>query len=319
MSEVKPKDLPQDYLISGVEVLETKLLGEGAYGVVKLGKYFGLLVAVKKLKSSMFPAGIKKLDQQTELILQSFYNECEKLSQIRHPNVVQLLGVFADKHTKLPVIVMEVMYESLSRLLYRTKALPFHIEINMCHDVSQALAYLHSAFRPPIVHRDLSSNNILLSQEHRAKITDLGVAKVAKGSFLRWDDTPAPGTLVYMPPEVRKVPADLTSAMDVFALGVNMIQIRTHKFPKPGPEFTTGRLGFSKLISEKERRKDHLDLMGRLNPLRALAVDCLKDNPRDRPSALHVCTRLEKLKESSEYQESYKLASVKVKFLLTDV
>ena len=319
MAEDSRKDLPKDYLITGVEVLESKLLGEGAYGVVKLGKYFGLLCAVKKLKPSMFPAGLKKLDQQTELILQSFYNECEKLSQIRHPNVVQLLGVFTDKRTKLPVIVMEVMHESLSRLLYRTKTLPSHVEINICHDVSQALAYLHSAFKPPIVHRDLSSNNILLTAEQRAKITDLGVAKVAKGSLLRWDDTPAPGTLVYMPPEVRKVPADLTSAMDIFALGVNMVQIRTHKFPKPGPEFSSGLMGFTKMVAEKDRRKDHLDLMGRGNPLRLLATDCLKDNPRDRPTALQLCERLDRVRETQEYRESQKLATVKVMAGLAEV
>ena len=307
---VNPKDLPKDYVISGVEVLE-KTLGEGAYGVVKLGKYYSLLCAVKKLKPSMFPVGMKQLDQQSELILQSFYNECEKLAKIRHPNVVQLLGMYVDKHTRLPIIVMELMNESLSRLLFRTKSLPLYAEINICHDVAQALAYLH-AFRPPIVHRDLSSNNIMLTTDMHAKVTDLGVAKVAKGSFLNWDNTPAPGTLQYMPPEVRKVPADLSPAMDLFALGVNAIQIRTHKFPKPGPEFVSGILGFSKMVPEKDRRKDHLDLMGRSHPLRSLAVECVRDNPRDRPSALKICNNMERVKESREYQESLQLGQLKV-------
>lgn len=304
--------LPKDYIISGVQVHEDQLLGEGAYGVVKLGSFYGLLCAVKKLKPSMFPAGMKQLDQQTELILQSFYNECEKMSKIRHPNVVQLLGVFSDTNNRLPVIVMELMEESLSRLLHRTKVLPFHIDVNIVHDVVQALAYLHS-FRPPIVHRDLSSNNILLNESLRAKITDLGVAKVAKGSFLSWDDTPAPGTMVYMPPEVRKVPADLTPAMDIFAVGVNVIQIKTHKFPRPGPEFASGRLGFSKMVSEKERRRDHLDLIGRNDPVKALILDCIRDNPRDRPSAMKLCERLQRLKASSNYSESLQLARAKVR------
>ena len=304
-------DLPKDYIITGVQVLDDKIVGEGAYGVVKLGRYYGLLCAVKKLKASMFPAGMKRLDQQTELILQSFYNECDKLSVIRHPNVVQLLGVFADPKTHLPVIVMELMRESLSRLLYRTKSLPLYAEVTICHDVAQALAYLHS-FRPPIVHRDLSSNNILLSRDYHAKITDLGVAKVAKGSFLNWDDTPAPGTLPYMPPEVRKVPADLSPAMDVFALGVNILQIRTHKFPRPGPEFVSGRLGFSKLVPEKERRKDHLDLISRSHLLKPLLLDCLRDNPRDRPSGLQLCERFDKIESSKQYLESQQLADLKV-------
>lgn len=308
---VKSKNLPKDYIINGVEVHEDQMLGEGAYGVVKLGTFYGLQCAVKKLKPSMFPAGLQQLDQQTELILQSFYNECEKLSVIRHPNVVQLLGVFADSRNRLPVIVMELMRESLSRLLHRTKVLPFHVDVNIVHDVSQALAYLHS-FRPPIVHRDLSSNNILLSESLRAKITDLGVAKVAKGSFLSWDDTPAPGTMVYMPPEVRKVPADLTPAMDIFAVGVNLIQISTHKFPRPGPEFTAGRLGFSKMVPEKDRRRDHLDMIARSNPLKPLILDCIRDNPRDRPSAMKLCERLQEIKSNSRYTESLQLIRTKV-------
>ena len=302
--------LPRDYIITDVEVREDRLLGEGAYGVVKLGRFYGLDCAVKKLKPSMFPAGMKQLDQQTELILQSFYNECEKMSRIRHPNVVQLLGVYSDSNNRLPVIVMELMNESLSRLLHRTKVLPFHIEVNIVHDVAQALAYLHS-FRPPIVHRDLSSNNILLAEGFRAKITDLGVAKVAKGSFLNWDDTPAPGTLVYMPPEVRKVPADLTPAMDIFAIGVNMIQIRTHKFPRPGPEFVSGRLGFSKMLPEKDRRRDHLDLIARSNPLKPLILDCIRDNPRDRPSGMKLCERLTKIKGERDFVDSLQISKLR--------
>ena len=312
-SDMAKQVLPKDFVISGVSVLESKLLGEGAYGVVQLGKHYGLLCAVKKLKSSMFPAGMKQLDQQTELILQSFYNECDKLSKIRHPNVVQLLGVYDDKKTRLPVIVMELMHESLTKLLYRTKALSLCVEVNICHDVAQALAYLHS-FKPPIVHRDLSSNNILLSEHLRAKITDLGVAKFAKDSFLNWDHTPAPGTMAYMPPEVRKVPADLTPAMDVFALGVNAVQIRTHKFPRPGPEFMSGRFGFSKMVPEKERRREHLDLMGKTHPLKQFAVECLQDNPRDRPTALQVCERFEKVKETRQYVESLQTGHIKVYF-----
>ena len=138
------------------------------------------------------------------------------------------------------------------------------------------------------------------------------MAKVAKGSFLSWDDTPAPGTMVYMPPEVRKVPADLTPAMDIFAVGVNMIQIRTHKFPRPGPEYTTGRLGFNKLVPEKERRRNHLDLISRVDPLKAVMLDCIRDNPRDRPSGMKLCEKLQKVKTSENYKESVQLAAAKV-------
>ena len=305
-------ELPGDYVIQNVQVLEKRALGEGSFGIVYLGNYCGLMCAVKKLKPYFFPAGRDCLDQQGELVLQSFYNECEKLCKLRHPNVIQLLGLYADKETHLPVIVMELMHESLSRLLYRTKSLPLYIEVNICHDVALALAYLHT-LRPPIVHRDLSSNNILLSQEYRAKITDLGVAKVDKGSFLAWDHTPAPGTFVYMPPEVRKVPAELSPAMDIFALGVNLIQILTHKFPQPGPETAVNVLGFSTMVPEKERRKEHLNMISRSHPLYSMLLDCIKDAPKSRPSSLILCERLEKIKAHKKYVDSLEVAEIEVR------
>lgn len=302
--------LPEDYVISGVQVLESETLGQGSYGVVYLGRYRGLLCAVKKLKKFVTEDG---LDQLSAVLLRSFYNESEKLCKLRHPNIVQLLGLYQDSETHLPIIVMELMHESLSRLLYRTKTLPLYLQVNILHDVALALAYLHS-LRPPIVHRDLSSNNILLSQEFRAKITDLGVAKVDYGSFFNWNNTPAPGTLSYMPPEVRRVPADLSPAMDVFALGVNLLQILTHKSPTPGPEFASGVLGFSKMVSEKERRKDHICSVSKTHILRPFLLECLKDAPRDRPTTANLCDRLDKTRILKVYVESLQIANIEVSF-----
>lgn len=297
--------LPSQYVITGVEVLESQTLGQGSYGVVYLGRYCGLLCAVKKLKG-FFTA--KDMDQVGEIVLQSFYNESEKLCKLRHPNIIQLLGLYTDKYTQQPVIVMELMHESLSRLLHRTESLPLYVEVNILHDVVLALAYLHT-LDPPIIHRDLSSNNILLSKDFRAKITDLGVAKVENDSFL---NTPAPGTLSYMPPEVRKIPADLSPAMDMFAVGVNLLQILTHKFPSPGPELTSGVLGFTKMVPEKERRREHLDLVGKSHILRSILLHCLKDSAKDRPTALKLCEQVEKLKTGKSYLESFEVANVQV-------
>ena len=305
---LNPVSLPSDYVISGVQVLETKTLGQGSYGVVYLGRYHGLLCAVKKLKKFVTE---NDLDQLGELVLRSFYNESEKLCKLRHPNIVQLLGLYQDEETRLPVIVMELMHESLSRLLYRTKSLPLYIEVNIIHDVSLALAYLH-ALEPPIIHRDLSSNNILLSQEFRAKITDLGVAKVDNGSFLNWNNTPAPGALAYMPPEVRRVPADLSPAMDVFAVGVNLLQILTHTHPQPGPELASGVLGFSKMVPERERRRDHVCLVSKSHVLRPLLLECLKDTAKDRPTAVRLCQQLEGMKTTKSYLDSLQVANIEV-------
>lgn len=316
MAVVKlPPDFPKDYMIEGIDIIEDRKLGEGAYGIVKLANYHGLTVAVKKLLPSFFPTDVRldKLDEEALVILESFFNECSKLSRIRHPNVIQLLGITLDKETRLPAIVMELMHENLSHLLKRTNSLPLYVEVNITHDIAKALAYLHGAFNPPIVHRDLSSNNILISRDYRAKVTDLGVSKFESSSFFqRMANTPAPGTLAYMAPEVRHIPADCSPAMDVFALGVILIQIRCHKFPQPGPESEKGRLGFPKTIPESERRHNHIKLIGRNHLLTKVALDAIKNNPKMRPSALDICTELERIQGTGDYEESKLACQIKV-------
>lgn len=310
-----PPDFPKDYLIEGINVKEEHKLGEGAYGIVKLADYHGLTVAVKKLLPSFFPVGVdmSKLDDEAQVILESFFNECCKLSKIRHPNVVQLLGITIDSQTRLPAIVMELVHESLTQLLKRTTALPLYTEVNIVHDVAKALAYLHGSFSPPMVHRDLSSNNILITKDFKAKVTDLGVSKFESSSFFqRMANTPAPGTLVYMAPEVRHIPADCSPAMDIFALGVIVIQIRSHKFPHPGPEQEKGKFGLPKTIPELERRHNHIKLMNRSYPLRNIAIDCIKNNPKHRPTAIDVCKDVEKIEQTAAYEESKLACQIKV-------
>ena len=310
-----PPDFPKDYMIEGINVKEEHKLGEGAYGIVKLADYHGLTVAVKKLLPSFFPVGVdmSKLDDEAQIILESFFNECSKLSRIRHPNVVQLLGITVDKQTCLPAIVMELVHESLTQLLKRTTSLPLFIEVNISHDIAKALAYLHGSFTPPMVHRDLSSNNILVSKDYKAKVTDLGVSKFEASSFFqRMANTPAPGTLVYMAPEVRHIPADCSPAMDTFAFGVITIQIHSHKFPHPGPEQERGKFGLPKAIPEVERRHNHVKLMNRSYPLKSIAIDCIKNSPKARPTALDVCKELEKIQQTVAYEESKLACQIKV-------
>ena len=243
-----------------------------------------------------------------------FFNECNKLSRIRHPNVIQLLGVTMDQETRLPSIVMELMHESLTQLLKRTASLPLYVEVNICHDVAKALAYLHNGFTPPMVHRDLSSNNILVSKDYHAKVTDLGVSKFEASSFFqRMANTPAPGTIVYMAPEVRKAPADCSPAMDVFAFGVIVIQTHTHKFPCPGAEQEKGRFGLAKAVPEVERRHNHVKLLGRNYPLRPLAVDCIKNSSKSRPTALDLCSELTRIQGTEAYEESQLVCQIKAR------
>ena len=111
---------------------------------------------------------------------------------------------------------MELMDESLTRFLERlTGPLPYHSQLNICHDVALALAYLHSN---AIIHRDLSSNNVLLIGEgSRAKVTDFGMSKLMDMNPRMTPLTQVPGTPAYMPPEALISPPHYSSKLDCFS------------------------------------------------------------------------------------------------------
>lgn len=94
--------------------------------------------------------------------MRRFEQECEFLSTIRHPNIVQYLGMYQDVDTSLPVLLMELMDDNLTHYLETsTQLIPYHIQVNLSYDMTLALSFLHSN---GITHRNLSSNNVLLIQ-----------------------------------------------------------------------------------------------------------------------------------------------------------
>ena len=151
------------------------------------------------------------------------------MSTIRHPNIVQYLGIYQDPDTRLLVLLMELMDDSLIHFLESSPQLiPYHIQVNICHDLTLALSFLHSN---DIVHRDLSSNNVLLIGNVRAKVTDFGMARLGDFSF-QASITKCPGTDVYMPPEAVQDKLVYTEKIDCFSFGVITVQILAQQFPK---------------------------------------------------------------------------------------
>ena len=243
--------------------------------------------------------------------MERFEQECQFLSGVRHPHIVQYLGVSRDPESGLPVLLMELMDSSLTRFLEQSEEpLPFHIQVDICHCIALALAYLHLN---GIVHRDLSSNNVLLiGHGKRAKVTDFGMSKLADANPRMTPMTMCPGTLAYMPPEALYDPPVYTNKLDCFSFGVLDIQILTRQFPNPSPHckimeiddprFPTGQVKVP--VPEVERRQSHIDLVDPAHPLLPVALDCLKDRDRDRPSAQELCNRLASLKDTPQYGES---------------
>lgn len=292
-----------------VQLFKEQSLGIGSYGAVCRAKCDDLMCAAKILHPTLFDPGADDSDYSGEcrLPIHRFEQECEFLSSIKHPNVVQYLGMYKDPDTGLPVLLMELMDSNLTQFLERLKnVIPLHIQVNICHDIARALAFLHSN---RLTHRDLSSNNVLMISDVRAKVTDLGMARL---SGIKSTRTMCPGTDVYMPPEAVKDQPLYTEKIDCFSFGVIALQILTQLFPKPGCRLKTIEIDHDDFpggavevrVSEVERRKNHINKVDPDHPLLMLAKKCLNDVDNERPSAHQICKYLESLKEGSEYKES---------------
>ena len=139
---------------------------------------------------------------------------------MRHPHIVQFLGVCFLEGSTLPVLVMERLDSSLDDLLETSPGLPLALKQSLLADVARGLVYLHTR-NPPVVHRDLSSRNVLLTSSLVAKIGGLGNARIVDlqpGQLAR-TLTPIPGTLAYMPPESFGEGSRYGPQLDVFSFG----------------------------------------------------------------------------------------------------
>ena len=297
--------MAKELTYGSVEIYINDILGIGSYGKVCRAKCGQLPCAAKRLHDTLFQDN----DPGTHNLTMKFLQECRFLISIKHPNIVQCLGNIRDPESIMPVLLMELMDESLTKFLERsTTFVPYHIQVNICYDVALALAYLHSN---GIIHRDLSSNNVLLiGSGSRAKVTDFGMSKFVDMNPRMTPLTQCPGTAAYMPPEALTTLPQYSSKMDCFSLGVLAIQVETRNFPDPGDattvikdaRFPTGRAFV--FIPEAERRKKDIDLIAPNHPLLPVILQCIKDEEGERPSADELCERLASLKRESRYTHS---------------
>ena len=308
--------------------IEIDQLGVGSYGAVYIGKCRGQQCAVKVIHTWLVQ------NQSSESLtkpLEQFLQECKFTSQTHHEHIVKFLGVSIHSpsgEVPVPVLITELMECSLTAVLNcKFCALPYHREVNVARDIASGLDYLHTC-SPPIVHRDLSSNNILLADNYTAKIADLGVAKCLGASPC----SPMPGTTMYMPPEATQR-CKLSVTIDLFSYGVLMVQLETTKFPDPkdeldeegeveeeegGSEEKGGNQGLKasqededeapKLRPEIQRRRNHLDLMEKSGVFYRIAIHYLQDKPRIRRQTQlrDVMKWLDEERHSQKYKDSRK-------------
>ncbi|KAL4594543.1 hypothetical protein ACB092_12G026300, partial [Castanea dentata] len=242
---------------------------------------------------------VKKLRSMAECtdseIIKSFTSEVAALIQIRHRNIVKLLGFcFQEVHSFLVYEFME--RGSLADRLCSEGAmeLDWPTRIRVVKSVAYALSYMHHDCVPPIIHRDISSKNILLSSDLEAYVSDFGTARFLKPDSYNW--TTIAGTYGYLAPELAYTTV-VTEKCDVYSFGVLVLEVLMGKHPG---ELITN---LNSSTSTSTPLKDVLD--DRLSPPRSLkiadelalmqnlALLCLQANPQSRPTMRSVCRQLE--------------------------
>ena len=294
-----------------VQLFKDQVLGIGSYGAVCNALCDDLPCAAKIIHPTLFDtASHHQIPRHKEhrLPIRRFEQECEFMGAIRHPNIVQYLGMYHDSAMGLPALLMELMDDSLTHFLETsTQPLPYHVEVNFCRDIILALSFLHSN---GIVHRDLSSNNVLLIGTVRAKVADFGMARLSDLSHQtsHFTNTLCPGADVYMPPEAVKEKSSYNEKIDCFLFGVITIQILTKIFPNPGDRqrlLVVENLGSVYVpVPEIERRHNHISKIDLNHPLLTITIVCLNDDSDKRPSAQKLYKDIKALHRSNLYHES---------------
>ena len=222
--------------------------------------YGGIRCRAKRINTSSGEDGLREC----------LAGACAVLARLRHPNVVQFLGTqLGDGFVG---IVTEYLLYSLAKVLERHGSLPEQLSHSVLRDTSSALVYLHD-LSPPVPHGHLVPANVLLTEDFRAKLSDVGVSRCVES--LR--DIPQESA-AYLPSSPCEKPATKT---DVYSLGAVMVHVVGGTHP-------------SSLISSSSNEKILAKNLGvaERHPLCGLMRDCLQGDPAKRPTAAQVQSRV---------------------------
>jgi len=296
MASANVNDLLKRVTLEGVEPLNIEL-GSGAYGRVFKVEHCGLVCAAKQIHQTLIDS------EEKQAIKDDFVRECLNGSDIRHPNIVQFMGVYySEKHPDIPTMVMELMNTSLTMFVHNNLlSISLASKISILKDVSLGLNYLHLR-NPPVIHRDLSSNNVMLNEFNVAKIGDLGVARVvrAESRNTKRKLTTAPGTVDFMPPETLEEEPIYDSPVDVFSFGVVSLHLLSEEWPVPvGSKKRDPKTKKLYALTEIERRQRYFDKIMKNVTMENVTMEliqmikrCLDDDPDARPAIREVSSTI---------------------------
>ncbi|CAO2184593.1 unnamed protein product, partial [Urochloa humidicola] len=278
---------------------KSQILGHGGHGTV----YKGIM-------KDNIPVAIKRCILIDDRHKKEFGKEMLILSQINHKNIVKLLGCCLE--VEVPMLVYEFIPNgTLFDLVHgknRTLHIPFSSLLRIVNEAADGLAFLHSYANPPIIHGDVKTSNILLDENHMAKVSDFGASILAPTDEAQFV-TMVQGTCGYLDPEYMQT-CQLTDKSDVYSFGVVLLEILTGQMPLKLENNDIQRsLSSNFLLAMKENNlnamldsqiKEH-ESIELLRGLAELAKHCLDMCSGNRPSMKEVSEELSRLRKLSKH------------------
>ncbi|XP_062014574.1 MDIS1-interacting receptor like kinase 2-like [Rosa rugosa] len=261
-------------------------IGKGGSGSVYKAKLLsGSIVAVKKLHPIL---------EGEEASRKEFFNEIRTLLEIRHRNIVKLIGFYSHDHHSF--LVYEYMEKgSLASMLnkeHEAIKLDWSTRVRIVRGVAHALSYMHHDCSPPIVHRDISSNNILLNYEYEACVSDFGTAKLLNPDSSNW--TARAGTYGYVAPELAYT-IKVTEKCDVYSFGVLALEVIMGK--QPGDlifSFSSPSANGEVLLNDVLDQRLPVPtphVLDELVTIARIAIACKHAHPQSRPT-MHMVSQV---------------------------
>ncbi|KAL8264174.1 hypothetical protein R6Q59_022304 [Mikania micrantha] len=255
-------------------------IGTGGYGSVYEAKLpHGKTFALKKLHR--FEANQPEFDH-------SFKNEIQVLTNLRHKNIVKLYGFCL--HNKCNFLVYEFMERGSLFCALSSSELAVEVDwmkrVNIIKDVAHALAYMHHDCSPPIVHRDISSNNILLNSEMEGFVADFGAARLIDPDSS--NHTAIVGTLGYIAPELA-YNMIVNEKCDVYSFGV--VALETIRGKHPGDLLTSLNcrgIALEDILDKRLPYPTNRSIEKEIIRVCDVAAACILTDPKCRPTMRNV-------------------------------
>jgi len=268
-------------------------IGVGGYGEVSLGRWQHTDVAIKRIFQ-------KSAEQEVD----NFLREIKLMSKLSHPNILLFIGACITS-TDVYIITEYMPKGSVYSILHSNNIvktnsgrrgkvkLKLERKLKMLLDAAKGMLYLHN-FQPPIIHRDLKTQNLLVDEYWRVKLCDFGLSRIKISETMS-----RLGTLQYSAPEILRGER-YTEKADIFSFGIIIWEMMTESIPYDG----WPPLKVASDVAYTSRRPDiptHT-----LSDIQVLIQACWHSDANIRPDFSEVITKLEEViigLQSNSYEE----------------